>query len=198
MKDFLIICLIFQNLSFQFLKVTSSDECCTSLSKTNTSWFPWAHPGNNDQLLPTEDNKQQILYYRKNEILHWNTYPMPLLICTLFRWYLKEYLFIHQKLNSLKSATTQTTQDVYLFSKISLSSGTFSTFPFIIMKHIQSFFLLTLNKEFFKTKCTSFVDKTIRTSVFCLPFYFCFSDLQGLPSTPYLVFLRCKYDLNTL
>lgn len=63
---------------FQFLQVTSSYECRTSLSKTNTSWFPWAHPGNNDQLLPTEDNKQQILYCRKNEILHRSTYPVPL------------------------------------------------------------------------------------------------------------------------
>lgn len=141
------------------MKVTSSYECCTSLSKTNTSWFPWAHPENNDQLLPTEDNKQQILYCRKNEILHWSTYPMPLLIYTLFRWHLREYLFTHQKLNSLKGATTQTAQDVYLFSKISLSSGTFSAFLFIIMKHTERFFLLPLNKEYFKTRQTILIDK---------------------------------------
>lgn len=75
-----------------------------------------------------------------------------LLICTLFRWHLKEYLFIHQKLNSLEGTTTQTTQDVYLFSKISLNSGIFSTFLLIIMKCMQSFFLLTLRKGFFKNK----------------------------------------------
>jgi len=107
-----------------------------------------------------------------------------LLICTLFRRYLKEYLFIHQKLNSLKSATTQTSQDVYLFSKNSVSSDTSSVFPFIIMKHIESFFQLTLNKEFFKTRLTSLIDKTLRTNIFCLPFCFCLSDLPRTPFNP--------------